>query len=75
MRKLLVATASLIGMSMFSAADVSAMPINASVVKDAASAESAVTPARYYYVYRWYYYRPVYRWHWHHQRYWYWHRW
>jgi hypothetical protein len=71
MRKLLVATASVIGMGMFSAADVSAMPINASVVNDAASATSAVTPARYYYYYRWHYYRPYYR----HHYYYYWRRW
>jgi hypothetical protein len=72
MRKLLVATASVIGMGMFSAADVSAMPINASVVNDAASANSAVTPARYYYVYRWHYYRPYYR---HYYYRYYWRRW
>jgi hypothetical protein len=67
MSKLLVATASAIGMGMlFTAADVSAMPVNATVVNDAVSANPAVTPVRYYYyVYRWHYYRPYYRYHWH----------
>jgi hypothetical protein len=53
MRTLAVAAASAIGMGLLSTADVSAMPANATAVRDAASVMPAVvTPARYYVRYR-----------------------
>jgi hypothetical protein len=62
MRSLLLATLSAVGIGLVSTAGVSALPVNASVVRDGASVDSAVvTPARYYYVYRYRWHRPVYR--------------
>jgi hypothetical protein len=70
MRSLAVAAASAIGMGLVSTADVSAMPANAAVVRDAASAmPAAVTPARYYVQYRCYYWR--YRYHYRYRCYYY----
>jgi hypothetical protein len=74
MRTLLVAAASVIGLSLLSAGGASALPANAAAVRDAASESPAVTPVRYYYyVYHWRY-RPVYHyrygWHYRHR----WHR-
>jgi hypothetical protein len=61
-----MATLAATGIGLASTANVSALPINGSAVRDAVSQTPAVTPARYYY-YR-YHYRPYYRYHYY--RYW-----
>jgi hypothetical protein len=61
MRTLVVAATSAVGMGLVSTADVSAQPANAGYIRDGIDMPpAAVMPARYYYVYRYRYYRPVY---------------
>lgn len=68
MRTLVMATLAATGIGLASTANVSALPISGSAVRDAASQASAVTDVRYYY--RYYYYRPYYRHRYYYYRYW-----
>jgi hypothetical protein len=63
MRTLLVATIAATGICLASTANVSALPISGSAVRDAVNETSAVSNAYYYYHRYHHYYRPYYGYH------------